>query len=275
IPSFTEDFSSPGPVTVYTDTQGRRLAEPEVRFTPQITAADGVNTTFFGGIDPEGDGFPNFFGTSAAAPDAAAVGALVLQAAGGPGHLTPQQVYRRLERSATPIPLPNVRSISTATAGPIHFDMSGDWVRWDRDFGLRVSGARSRSVSSITFDTSALGLAWNPNPNRFSVGVADGVSFNDMTHSVSADASSFTIGFAPGSFRSGDSFRFGMSVFAPIEGFTQEDPDRFRGMNVTVTLDDGAVFKSAVLAPPRQAVNRFAGYGLINADRATRSEEED
>ena len=76
--------------------------------------------------------------------------------------------------------------------------------------------------------------------------------------------------FAPGSFRSGDSFRFGESVFAPIQGFVQEDPDRFRGMNVTVTLADGTLFKSTVSAPAPQSINRYAGFGLLNADRATR-----
>ena len=274
IPKFTEDFSSPGPVTIYLDAQGHRLRQPEVRFVPQLTAADGIDTTFFGS-DTDGNGFPNFFGTSAAAPDAAAVAALVLQAAGGPGHLSPERLYRRLQRTATPIPLPDVRWFSAADAGPVDFRAIGDFTRWDRDFELSVKGDSRRSVRSISLDTTAIGLQWNPNPDRFSVGEATGVSIADMTRSVSADAGTFTIGFAPKSFRSGDSFRFGMSIFAPIQGGTQEDPDRFRGMKMKVTLDDGTIFRSTVFAPQPERINRFAGYGLINADRATRFDDDD
>jgi hypothetical protein len=276
IPQFTESFSSPGPVTIYFDELGRRLREPEIRFTPQITAADGVDTTFFSpGNDPDGDGFPNFFGTSAAAPDAAAVATLVLQANGGSGSLTPERVYRRLERTATPIPLPLQRGFSVATAGPVRFDASGDLTRWNRYFGLTVHDELARSVSSVSVNTSTIGLAWNPNPNRFTVGESHGIAPTDIAHTVSPDASTFTVTFAPNTFRSGDSFRFGESVFSPILGRVNEDPDVLRGATVTVTLSDGSVFTSKVLAAPPRAINPYAGFGLVNADRATRMDDED
>jgi hypothetical protein len=97
---FVEEFTSPGGVTISFDASGRRLTTDVTRKKPEIAAPDGVNTTFFGD-DYEGDGFPNFFGTSAAAPHAAGVAALLFQKAGGPGSLTNAQLVSILENSVT------------------------------------------------------------------------------------------------------------------------------------------------------------------------------
>src|SRR5262249_18868533 len=72
-PPTKESFSSAGPVRIIFDTAGNRLATPIVRQKPEIVAPDGGNTTFFSvDIPQDTDTFPNFFGTSAAAPHAAA-----------------------------------------------------------------------------------------------------------------------------------------------------------------------------------------------------------
>ncbi|MFQ5828839.1 MAG: Ig-like domain-containing protein [Candidatus Methylomirabilia bacterium] len=93
-PPLLESFSSAGPTPILFEVNGARKAIPEVRQKPEIVAPDGTNTTFFGSdiaFDP--DTFPNFFGTSAAAPHAAAVAALMLENA----LLTPAELYAALE----------------------------------------------------------------------------------------------------------------------------------------------------------------------------------
>jgi hypothetical protein len=101
-PLLPESFTSVGgDLPVLYDSAGERLARPELRRAPHVSAADGVNTTFFRRdtvLDP--DDRPNFFGTSAAAPHVAGIAALVLQAAGGPRAIGTAALRGLLERTA-------------------------------------------------------------------------------------------------------------------------------------------------------------------------------
>src|SRR5262249_11728526 len=86
-----------GTTPILFDTAGARLGTADPRADkPQIVAPDGADTTFFGS-DNDGTGFPNFFGTSAAAPHAAAVGALIFQAV---QTATPVQILAALQSTA-------------------------------------------------------------------------------------------------------------------------------------------------------------------------------
>jgi hypothetical protein len=211
--NFPEDFSSPGPVTILFDTAGNRLLFPEIRNVPQITAADGASTTFFG----------NFFGTSAAAPDAGAVAALVIQSSGGPGSISPHKVYRRLQRTATAVPLSFDRVHSGTQAGPVEVTAEGDFTRFGEYFTVEVEPRTRHSIQSISINVTntPTHMQFNPNPKRFHVGTTNGIDPSNISASYSADAKTVTLTFKPGTFGAEDSFTFGLSVFAPVEGTTQ------------------------------------------------------
>ncbi len=93
-PPQLEYFSSAGGTPILRDQSGN--ATFVLRQKPEIVAPDGGDNTFFGS-DYEGNGWPNFFGTSAAAPHAAAVAALLRSF---DASLTAAQVYAALQDTA-------------------------------------------------------------------------------------------------------------------------------------------------------------------------------
>lgn len=116
-PFLPEDYSSPGPSYILFDADGNRLAAPVVRQKPDVAAATNVNTTFFSSDSSrDADTFPNFGGTSAAAPHAAAIAALVLQSRGGPGSVTQPQMRAILQNTAFPHDLDPFYASGTARA---------------------------------------------------------------------------------------------------------------------------------------------------------------
>jgi hypothetical protein len=117
-PFAPEPYTSPGPTTIYFDADNEKLSTPEVRLKPDFAGMDGAYTTFFGSTTTQdASSFPNFFGTSAATPHVAGIAALVLQAHGGPGSVTPNQMRDVLQRSTFPHSLTPYYSKGQAQAG--------------------------------------------------------------------------------------------------------------------------------------------------------------
>ncbi len=95
-PPVLESFSSAGGTPILFDLGGAAINQ--LRQKPEIVAPDGGDTTFFSpGQDFESNGFPNFFGTSAAAPHAAGVAALLRAFDPVPG---PDTIYSVLQSTA-------------------------------------------------------------------------------------------------------------------------------------------------------------------------------
>jgi hypothetical protein len=274
ITNFPEDFSSPGPTTILFDKWGHRLHYPDVRPTPQITAIDGVDTTFFiPGFDIEPNGFPNFFGTSAAAPDAAAVAALVIQWAGGPGHIRSSDVYDRMQDTATPVRLSHKRTLAATQAGPVTALAVGDFPRETNYWRLAVDHT-SHTVNSVSINLTTPNMHWS-NPasatTGFHVGETKGLLPTDVTASRSADLTTLTLTFTPGAFGAGDLLTFANFAFPiPLPVQFEVDADRVAGGLVTVTLDDGTTQTGTFRVERRVSPNPFTGAGLVNADAATR-----
>ncbi|MDK2971566.1 MAG: hypothetical protein PWP23_1321 [Candidatus Sumerlaeota bacterium] len=150
-----------GALPFYFDGTGSPIAL-ETRNKPDMTAPDGTNTSFFGqanifGGSPgiykgEDDAYPNFFGTSAAAPHAAAVAALIMEARPA---ATQSEILSALMSTAVDI---NTGAADGTQAGP--------------DFRTGVGLIDSNAaIAAISVDTTAptVSLATTaPNPTATS-----------------------------------------------------------------------------------------------------------
>ncbi len=281
-----ENFTSPGPVTIYFDANGNRLTVPETRLKPEVAGVDGVITTFFG--SPPYYNYPfAFFGTSAAGPSVAGVVALMLQAAGGPSSLDADTVKLALENSAQPrTSTPemaqgigaNLRGSATVTAvGQSYF--GSDYLT------LNYVGVPGQSIESLRIDGSAAGLVFNTTSAAFgfTIGTTIGVNPSDVQiDPVSTSASKFTLKFKSGTFTTGGSISFtvlqnnagmypGATADLPLPGVGSEAEQL--GSGGTFTVNFGGQSKNSVTASilngqPTLGYSPFDGFGLINAIEA-------
>jgi uncharacterized repeat protein (TIGR01451 family) len=144
--SALEPFTSDGPRRIIFNPDGTPITPGNfsstggtVRNKPDLTAADGVSTTL-----PAGSGLNPFFGTSAAAPHAAAIAALVKSALPS---LTPDQIRTTLTTTALDL-------------GPIGFDR-------DSGFGIVMADASLASLNLTGFANPAItSVTANENPGN-------------------------------------------------------------------------------------------------------------
>jgi subtilisin family serine protease len=113
-----EYFSSAGGTPLRLDSAGNVIGNPSIPEKPDVVAPDDVNTTFFGGIDTDNDGKPNISGTSAAAPHAAGVVALLLESN---RELQPTDIKKILHDTAIDI-LQRNNDVKTDTGSGFDFD---------------------------------------------------------------------------------------------------------------------------------------------------------
>jgi Subtilase family len=161
-PAILETFSSAGGDPILFSTTGQRLATPVYRQKPNITAADGINTSFFGfplidsnitdtstvGACQNDASYLNFFGTSAATPHAAAAAALLRQANAA---LTPTQIYGALQTTAA--------AMSGSTP---NYQSGYGFIQADAALASLAPGAPSITVSPTTVAAgSAATLSWS------------------------------------------------------------------------------------------------------------------
>src|SRR5665213_4213772 len=117
-----------------------------VRNKPEFCGPNGVNTTVnLGGQNIDGDAYPNFFGTSAAAPHAAAVAALLIE---GKKKFANQSIG------------PNdVRSLMESTAidmGTPGFDFNTGYGFIQADNAMRTFATPKPSIIKLVYDTTTI-----------------------------------------------------------------------------------------------------------------------
>jgi hypothetical protein len=142
--SNTPEYGVNPPTVASFSSRGGTPVNGVARNKPDITAPNGVNTNVnLGGANIDGDQFPNFFGTSAAAPHAAGVAALLMEAK--------QKYY------GTSLSPANTRTILQSTALDMYtpgYDPASGAGFIQADAALLSLANPSPYITGISYDTT-------------------------------------------------------------------------------------------------------------------------
>jgi hypothetical protein len=274
-PSVPEAFTSPGPVRIYFDGDGNALPLPEIRLQPRIAATDAANISANEGLAGLGsdsssdlDTAANFSGTSAAAPHAAAIGALVLQAHGGPHSLTPAQMTTILENSTFRHDLdPSFASGFARTSNgeliriTINSDNSANGGTGQNDANsFSISYQGSGGLTSFTFNpdgTALTGGAVSAGNNGYQDGTAPSISYFENSFPgmlFAAGTKPFTVGNLSTVAQSSVTVAFSNLTTLPVPGFPYTmgltfDGTFTDGKNLRFVIGRGLAHSSVVNTP--------------------------
>ena len=277
-----EGFSSNGPIEIYFDSAGNRLATPITRKQPMFAAADNVDTTFFppspitpNPSDYDSDGFPNFAGTSAATPHAAGIAALLMNAAtvNHLGALSPQEI-QALMIDTTQGSIDENPLVISGTAGSVTVSDIGDGDVLKNIFEIAFSGTAGQMLTSITLDLTPVSM-------HFDTSADTGEAFGtySATGSPAPIAGSRTIsGGAKGSsnlriafsnFAPGDTYRFYIGFDNNNTDLYGNNADELNGATISATVSGvTASYTGTLVNTLGRTYNYKAGFGLLDADAA-------
>ena len=275
-----EGFSAKGGnLPFYFNAQGQRLASPEIRLKPELAAVDGVDTSFFppGAADYDNDGYPNFFGTSAAAPNAAAFAALLLEAAGGPGSLAPPQLRLILQQTANAHDVdPNFsKAIASSGTASVQLTATGDDSNESAAsptfFNLTFNGQAGETLHQLTIDLNTTSLVFDQSVDvgfPFTVGQnSGGVS---ISPSFSPDLRILTLDFGD-TFAPGETISFGIDRDLVAIHAAGNSADLLAGADISAVIDAGQTLYGAFGNQLGKSFVSTDGYGLVDARAAVRA----
>ena len=269
---FLNSYNSRGPVTIAFDANNNRLAVAQVRKKPDMAAITENTVVYF-----EGANTVQFSGTSAAAPAAAGIAALLLQKAGGPQSLTPAQVHSYMVASG-PSRDVDLFSATAATSGltvtssdavPTFFAVVPTPAPFDTTFNVSFNTS-GQTLSSLKIDLSGIsGASFEPGSYPFHLDSATPgitVSSSALTNNNTTLTVNFT-GFA-----AGDQVSFDLGATAPYPSpltvITGGFSDLITGVPVTATLSGGGTLTASFANVIGKAWTQYDGFGIVNATTA-------
>ena len=277
---------------IYFDSAGNRLATPITRKQPMLSTVDGVNTSFFGYTSPtntgdsDGDGYPNFFGTSAAAPHGAGCAALILNAAKSNNITLAPADVRQLLVSTTQGQQDQDPALATTPAtsasNPVSFSTFSRGTYSDPDaYTIVFNGATGSQLTSLVYDLTPSQEEFILTDYPITMGMvttgtiptAPAISASALSNDVGTSTTTGrteTLTFS--NFNPGDTLSFGVTTASTLYGVFEFGGDDMAGATFTATVTNvdttTSTYTGTLANTFGKKWNYKSGYGLVDVNAA-------